>query len=230
MPCEAERISVVVPALDAAAHIAAALAAVTVPGLVREIIVVDGGSSDATVEIARSAGARVIAAERGGGRQLAAGARTARGDWLLFLHADTVLAPGWADEAAQFIADPANQSRAAAYRFALDEPRRRGRVIEAGVALRNRLFALPYGDQGLLIGHDFHDRLGGFGALPLYEDVDIVRRIGRRRLSLLESAAVTSAVRYRRGGYVLRPLRNLWLLTLYFAGVAPGRLMRLYGP
>lgn len=223
------RISVIMPALDAAAGIADALGAVAVPGLVGERIVVDGGSADGTVEIARAAGARVIAAERGRGAQLAAGASAARADWLLFLHADTVLARGWAEEAARFIADPANLARAAAFRFALDEPRRRGRLLEAGVALRSRLFALPYGDQGLLIGRDFHDRLGGFGTLPLYEDVDFIRRIGRRRLSLLRTPAVTSAARYRRGGYLLRPLRNLCLLGLYFAGVAPRRLTRLYG-
>jgi len=223
------RISVIIPALDAAADIGRALAAVASPGLVGETIVADGGSSDDTAEIARAAGARVIAAERGRGPQLAAGARAARGDWLLFIHADTVLAPGWADEAARFIDDPANRFRAAAFRFALDDTRRCGRMIEAGVFLRCRLFALPYGDQGLLIGRDFHDRLGGFGRLPLYEDVDIVRRIGRRRLVLLRTPAVTSAARYRRGGYLRRPLRNLCLLVLYFAGVAPDRLARLYG-
>jgi len=226
---ETGRISVVIPALDAAAHLAPALAAVAVPGLVREMIVVDGGSSDATVEIARAAGARVIVTERGRGQQLAAGARMAGGEWLLFLHADTVLAPGWAAEAGRFIAGSANRSRAATFRFALDEPRRRGRILEAGVALRNLLCALPYGDQGLLIGRDFYDLLGGFAPLPLYEDVEIVRRIGRRRLSLLATPAVTSAARYRRGGYLLRPLRNLCLLTMYFAGVAPGRLTRFYG-
>ncbi len=223
------RISVIIPALDAAAGIAEALGAVAAPGLVGERIVVDGGSADDTVDRARAAGARVIVAQPGRGAQLAAGASEAQGDWLLFLHADTVLAPGWAEEAATFIADPANRARAAAFRFALDDQRRSGRVLEAGVALRSRLFALPYGDQGLLIGREFHDQLGGFAPLPLYEDVDIVRRIGRRRLALLRTPAVTSAARYRRGGYLLRPLRNLCLLALYFAGVAPGRLTRLYG-
>ncbi|MEE8332248.1 MAG: TIGR04283 family arsenosugar biosynthesis glycosyltransferase [Alphaproteobacteria bacterium] len=224
-----QRISVIIPALDAAAGIAAALDAVSVSALVGECIVVDGGSADGTVDIARTAGARVITAARGRGAQLAAGARVAREDWLLFLHADTVLARGWAQEAERFIADPASQARAAAFRFMLDETRCRGRLLEIGVAVRSRLFALPYGDQGLLIGRDFHDRLGGFAALPLYEDVDIVRRIGRNRLSLLHTPAVTSAARYRRDGYLLRPLRNLCLLALYFAGVAPGRLMHLYG-
>lgn len=223
------QISVIVPALDAAAGIAAALESVAVPGLVGERIVVDGGSADDTARIARAVGARVIESPRGRGAQVAAGARAASGGWLLFLHADTVLDAGWADEARRFIADPANPSRAGVFRFALDDPRWRARLVEAGVKLRNVLFALPYGDQGLLIAREFYDRLGGFGAMPLYEDVDLVRRIGRRRLVLMRSRAVTSAARYRAGGYLLRPLRNLCLLALYFAGVAPTRLARLYG-
>jgi len=225
---ESGRISVVMPALDAAPAIASALGAVA-HELVCERLVVDGGSADETAAIARGAGARVIAADRGRGAQLAAGAAEAAGDWLLFLHADTVLGPGWANEAARFIADPANRSRAAAFRFALDDPRRRARRLEAAVALRNRLFALPYGDQGLLIGRELYRALGGFRPLPLYEDVDLIRRVGRRRLTLLTTPAVTSAARYQRDGYLLRPLRNLCLLGLYFTGIAPRRLARLYG-
>ena len=97
------------------------------------------------------------------------------------------------------------------------------------VAVRCRLFRLPYGDQGLLISRALYQRLGGFKPVPLMEDVDLVRRVGWRRLTALPSAAVTSAVRYRRDGYLLRPLRNLCCLTLYFLGVPPRAIVKLYG-
>ena len=94
---------------------------------------------------------------------------------------------------------------------------------------RCRLLALPYGDQGLLIPRGLYEALGGFRPLPLMEDVDLVRRIGRRRLALLPVAAVTSAARYRRAGYGPRVLRNLACLSLYGLGVPPRVIARLYG-
>jgi hypothetical protein len=96
-------------------------------------------------------------------------------------------------------------------------------------AWRARRLGLPYGDQGLLIGRAFLESLGGYPPLPLMEDVALVRRIGRRRLDALAADAVTSAARYRREGYVARPLRNLFCLGLYFAGVPPAAIRRLYG-
>ncbi len=189
----------------------------------------DGGSSDDTVSLARKAGAKVMPAPRGRGAQLAAGARGSASDWLLFLHADTVLQHGWDDEADAFIGAGQGNEQAASFRFLLDDGRGRARLLEKAVALRCRLFGLPFGDQGLLISRCFYDRIGGFRPYPLFEDVDIVRRIGKARIRMLESAATTSAARYRRSGYLLVPVRNLLLLTLYFSGVAPRILARFYG-
>ena len=92
------------------------------------------------------------------------------------------------------------------------------RLIERVVRLRSRILGLPYGDQGLLIGRTFYEKLGGYKRLPVMEDVDIVRRIGRRRMKPIAATAVTSADKYRRDGYLLRPLRNLFMLGLYAAG------------
>ena len=147
----------------------------------------------------------------------------------MFLHGDTVLEEGWVEEVAAFLASPGAHKTAAAFRFALDDAGRSARLIERGVAWRCRFFGLPYGDQGLLISRAFYEALGGFRPYPLFEDVDIVRRIGRARIRLLGCAAVTSAVRYRRSGYIVRPMRNLALLVLYFCGVPPRLLARLYG-
>lgn len=224
-------LSIVIPTLDAAATLDAtfsALAEVREAGIAYECLVVDGGSSDDTVMRARTHNAKVLARAPGRGAQLMAGGEAARGDWLLFLHADTRLAPGWSGDVKRFIERPENAERAAFFRFAFDDNSAPARRLERIVALRCRLLALPYGDQGLLIGRRFYRRLGGFAPLPLMEDVDFVRRIGRRRLVMLDPPAITSAERYRRGGWLLRPALNFSCLTLYFLGVPPRLIRRLY--
>ena len=222
-------LSLVIPTLDAAPELARTLAALAPECGGVELVVADGGSRDDTVAIAAANGARVVAAPRGRGPQLRAGAEASTGDWLLFLHADTRPAPGWRAAVERFMADPANAERAAAFRLALDDAHPRARRIERGAAWRGRRLGLPYGDQGLLIARHFYWKLGGHPEIPLMEDVALVRRIGRRRLVILDHAALTSAARYRRGGWLLRPARNLALLSLYFLGVPPRLLARLYG-
>lgn len=225
-------ISVIIPTLNAEKTLTATLASLIpalLEGLVREVIIVDGGSCDATLRIADEAGTQMISAARGRGLQLAAGARAAKGPWLLFLHADTRLDRNWEVEAARFIDDyRQGEGRAAAFRFALDDEGFKPRLLEALVWLRCRLLALPYGDQGLLIGKSAYQQLGGHRELPLMEDVDLIRRIGRTRLHLLRSRALTSAERYRREGYWRRSARNLTCLTLYYLGVAPEKILARY--
>jgi rSAM/selenodomain-associated transferase 2 len=218
------RLSVVIPALDAAATLPACLASVRDAD---EIIVVDGGSADATPEIAEGGGAAVVRSEPGRGVQLRAGAAAAAGDWILFLHADTRLDPRWREAAARHM--ERGEGRAGCFRFRLDDSAWQARLIERGVALRVRLLALPYGDQGLLISRRLYQAVGGYRPLPLMEDVDLVRRLGRRRLARLDAAAVTSAERWRRDGWLRRSGRNLACLALHRFGFAAERLARLYG-
>jgi hypothetical protein len=154
--------------------------------------------------------------------------QAAQGDWLLLLHADTRLGAGWGEAANVFMADPANGTRAAAFRLVLDDAHRAARRIERLTLWRCRVFGLAYGDQGLLIRRDFLQSLGGVPPIQLMEDVALVRRIGRRRLTLLDVPALTSAARYRAGGYMLRPARNLICLALYFLGLPPSVIRRLY--
>jgi rSAM/selenodomain-associated transferase 2 len=224
-------LSIVIPTLNAAAMLPAAIVqfdAAKARGLVAEIIVGDGGSRDDSVALAQTAGANVVRGPPGRGQQLALGAAAAQGDWLLFIHADTCLDPGWETAVTTFIAAK-GEDHAAAFAFALDDDAPAARRLERIVGWRCRRLALPYGDQGLLISRKLYDRLGGFSPVPLMEDVDLVRRIGRRRLSILDHRAVTSAARYRRDGYLRRSLGNLGCLSLYFAGVPPRLIARLYG-
>ena len=225
-----------IPTLDAGGVLGPTLAAAA-PGIARfeergipvDVVVADGGSRDGTADVARRHGARLVEAETGRGRQLAAGAAAAEGAWLLFLHADTRPAPGWDEDVSAFIVQSANQGRAACFRFALDDPASAARLLERLVALRCRVFALPYGDQGLLIHRSLYEALGGYRPLPMMEDVDLVRRIGRRRLAYLGTPAVTSAVRFRRAGYVPRMARNVCCLLLFSLGVRAETVARLYG-
>jgi rSAM/selenodomain-associated transferase 2 len=228
-------ISVVIPTLNAETGLAAALTALvpaTVEGIVREVIVVDAGSTDRTAAIVEQSGAQFLVRSGGRGYQLLAGARRARFPWLLFLHADTVLEQGWEREANAFMDAVEARKRpaaAAAFRFALDDVGARPRTLEQLVRLRSGLFKLPYGDQGLLISKALYDEIGGHNPQPLMEDLDIVRRLKSRRMVMLRSRAVTSAQRYRRDGYVRRSLRNFACLILYFAGVRTGKIAGFYG-
>lgn len=222
-------LSIVIPTLNAASALPgtlAALGAARAAGFPHEIVVSDGGSLDQTIDLARRAEARVVVGASGRGAQLARGAAAAQGDWLLFLHADTKPAPGWLAPVGAFMRS--DGSRAAYFRFALDDPHPAARRLEALVRWRCAALALPYGDQALLIARKTYDAVGGFRTLPLMEDVDLVRRIGRRQLVALDHAAVTSAQRYRRDGWWARPVRNLACLSLYFLGVPPRHLLRLY--
>ena len=229
-------LSIVIPTLDAAGILGATLAdmdrgiaRLEERGVAVEVVVADGGSRDNTADEARRHGARVIEAEAGRGRQLAAGAEASEGAWLLFLHADTRPAASWDAEVSAFIGAPGNAGRAACFRFALDDSAVAARLLERLVALRCLLFAIPYGDQGLLIHRSLYEALSGFRPLPMMEDVEFVRRIGRRRLAYLATPAVTSAVRFRRAGYVPRMLRNACCLVLFSLGVRAETVAKLYG-
>ena len=229
MTRDERRVSVIIPTLNAADTLEALLIALQVSGNIKEVIVVDGGSSDGTVEIARNSGGRVITAPRGRGIQLAIGAAAATGDWFLFLHADCRPTPGWESAITIFLGAPQAPNRAGYFDLALDDAAPAARRLERIVAWRCRALALPYGDQGLLIARALYDSVGGFAHLPLMEDVDLVRRLGRRRLARIGHGCIVSARRYRRDGYWRRPLRNILCLSLYFAGVPPDRIARLYG-
>jgi len=222
-------VSVIIPALNAARHLPRCLASLGVvegDDLVREIILSDGGSDDDTMRLARAAGAIIVSAPKGRAKQLIAGAAGVRGQWLLFLHADTALAPGWRDAVAHHVSRV--PEKAAVFRLAYDRDHARARWLAARANRRTRWFGLPYGDQGLLVSRELYESVGGFPDQPLMEDVELVRRIGRRHLKTLPVDAVTSAEKYERDGYRRRAYRNGWLVFRYLMGASAEKLARLY--
>jgi len=219
-------LSIVIPTLNAAAELPATLASLfegVGAGLVREVIISDGGSQDDTATIAAEVGAAVVTGPAGRGGQLRLGAATAQGEWLLFLHADTWLSEGWPETVAHHI----THSRKAGY-FRL-KFRAKGlapQIVAGWANLRSRV-GLPYGDQGLLISRQLYDQTGGYPDHPLMEDVFIAKAL-HGHLEAIPGHALTSAAGYQRDGWMRRGLRNLSTLIRYLAGTSPDTLARRY--
>jgi rSAM/selenodomain-associated transferase 2 len=219
-------LSVIVPTLDEASAIAATLVAARAPGC-GELIVVDGGSGDDTLEIARRLADRVLSAPRGRAAQMNAGARAAAGDVLLFLHADTRLPAGYAGAIGRALADTGVVG--GRFDVRLDAPGLPFRVLERAISARSRLTRVATGDQGMFVRRTVFERLGGFPLLPLMEDLALARALKRAgRVACLRETVLTSARRWQRHG-VVRTVVLMWTLRLaYYAGVSPARLARVY--
>lgn len=223
-------ISVLIPTLNQAAQLERALVplvAGSMSGLVKEVIVADAGSTDDTRAIAEAAGCEIVDAPRGLAKQMRTGAAASKGKWLLFLHADAVLRDGWVVEVEDFLKQPQARKRAAAFRLSFDDRTPAARRAVQLARLRARVMKLPYGDQGLLISRYLYDAIGGYPDIPAMADVEIIRRIGPRRLTLLKTEVVSSAAHHRRGGYDKRAWRNLVLMTRYLMGADPVELAKI---
>lgn len=220
-------LSVVIPTLNVEEHLGPCLAALyegVQAGLIREVIAADGGSQDWTIEIMREAGAEIVQTAPSRGGQLRAGCEAAQGEWIFTLHADSILQAGWTE----VISTELEREKAGYFRLAFDDQGAAARWVARWANFRARAFALPYGDQGILIHRGLYNAVGGYADIPLMEDVALVRRLGRRRLRGLEAVVITSAEKYRKQGWFRRGGRNLWTLLRYFAGVSPERLLRSY--
>lgn len=225
-------ITVIIPTLNAGLRLPACLDALVpgaVDGLIKEVIVADGGSIDQTVEIADGAGAKILNVAKGRGAQLAAGAKAARSDWLLFLHADTVLDSTWTNEVHKFLE---NTKRAGVFTLSFDANGVCPNLVAWGAMIRTQLLKLPYGDQGLLISKTMYDDIGGYEPLQLFEDVDLIQRLvktkGARALHVFDAAATTSADRYERNGYVRQVMANFARLIRYKFGARPEVIAEKY--
>jgi len=220
------RMSVIIPALDEAAQIAAAIESARAAS-VGEVIVVDGGSGDATVDRARVAGATVITATRGRARQMNAGAAVATGEVLLFLHADTRLPPAFDAAVDAALADPAVVGGRFDLRLEPGSPFLD--LTAALINLRSRLTGIATGDQALFVRRTVFEAMGGFEDIPLMEDVAFTRALkGRGRVARLRARVTTSARRWQRDGPLRTVLLMWWLRFLYWRGVPPAELKRRY--
>jgi rSAM/selenodomain-associated transferase 2 len=217
-------LSVIIPALNEAENIGAVVEA-ALRASPHEVIVVDGGSTDATAELAAQAGAIVLASLPGRGRQQRLGAEHAQGEALLFLHADTRLSENYPDVVAQVLSRP--DVAGGAFRFKLDESGLGLGWIERLVAWRCSLFELPYGDQAIFVRADVLQRIGGCPALPIMEDYELVRKLKRvGRIEVSAEPAVTSARRWRKLGALRAALTNIGCLAAYKLGVSAETISR----
>ena len=219
-------ISVIVPVLNEQEQLPATLSHVALaPG--DELIVVDGGSTDDTLSIARQYTPVVVSSAAGRARQMNAGAQLAQGDILLFLHADTLLPPDGLDAVRQAMQQP--WVVGGSFRLAFKPCTTALRVVAWGANARSRYGRLPYGDQALFVQRRCFEALGGYAEIPFLEDVDLVRSLLRRgEMVLLTQTVQTSGRRWLRDGVVYTTARNNLVMALYFCGVSPDTLSRLY--
>ncbi len=218
-------ISVIIPTLNAEDSLPKCLAALMEGldvGLIRELIVSDGGSTDATGATAQAWGADVLHGAPSRGGQLRRGCAAARGDWLLVVHADTLLSPGWSRP----VRSQMQTEDAAWFQLAFDAQGLAPRIVAGWANLRSQM-GLPYGDQGLLMPRPLYEAVGGYPDQPLMEDVAMARAL-RGRMRGLPATATTSAAKYQHQGWLRRGGRNLWTLARYFGGVSPERLAQSY--
>ena len=218
-------ISVIIPALNEAAQLGSTLRHLE-GARAAEVIVVDGGSSDETVQIAESLGARVLRGPANRGMQQNLGAESATGEILLFLHADTTPPDGFASQVRAILDEPG--TIAGAFRFGLDASGFGISMLERMVAIRCKLFAFPYGDQALFMSREGFEQAGRFADLPVMEDFDLVLRLKRLgRIRIAGSAAVTSARRWREHGVWRVTWKHQLCILGYCLGIPSARLARL---
>ncbi|MFY0679332.1 MAG: TIGR04283 family arsenosugar biosynthesis glycosyltransferase [Thalassovita sp.] len=223
-------LTVIVPTLNAQSELPSCLSALMEGlqvGLIRELIVSDGGSKDETLRIADEVGARIALGAPSRGGQLARGSELAQGEWLLFLHADTVLSPGWAEVMLDHIDSGGEKAGYCQLRF--DQPGLAARIVAGWANMRAKRFGVPFGDQSLLISRELYDQVGGYRDQPLMEDVAMARAL-KGALVELAITAQTSGAKYVQEGWIRRGARNLWLQIRYLNGADPHALAQAYQP
>jgi len=220
------RASVVIPALNEAEHIAATLASV-LAGRPREILVVDGGSTDDTIQRARESGATVVTSLPGRARQMNAGAAQATGNVLVFLHADTLLPADWLEVVSSTL--QTTEVAGGAFGFRVSPTFPGSRILEWGTNLRSRWLQKPYGDQALFMKRSLFEELGGFADMPIMEDYQIIGRLKKQgRIVTAAVHVLTSARRWRRLGLLKATLINALVIAGYHLGASPKSLASLY--
>lgn len=220
------KISIIIPALNEEQSLPATIASChNSPDT--EILIVDGGSTDATRTVARESGALLLTSEQGRGIQLNCGARQARSPILLFLHADTVLPPDFERDVITTLSSP--EITLGAFKLRTDLDRFSMRIVERIVNIRSRFLHMPYGDQALFIKRQDFFSLGGFAEIPLMEDFEFVRRVKKHgKVALVNNHVLTSGRRWRDLGIWRTTFSNQITVLRYLLGVSPESLASSY--
>ena len=215
-------ISVVVPTLNAEECLTRSLASLVpgvVEGLIKEVVVVDGGSDDSTLEIADSTGCQIIQTDAARGLQLWQGCRAARGDWLLILHPDSQLGDNWMERVQAHMRDFPLQAGYFHLRF--DDPSWLVRLWAEMLAVRARWLAMPSGDHGLLLSRALYDSAGGYKDQAAFEDVALSMALGRARLRPMGATLTTSNSRFRAKGWLPGLFVKGGRFLMYLLGFPP---------
>ncbi|MDA7508310.1 TIGR04283 family arsenosugar biosynthesis glycosyltransferase [bacterium] len=223
-------LSVVVPVLNEARHLPFLLADLQRWPDALQIVVVDGGSTDKTIQVAHQGGAQVVQSPvQGRGQQLQRGLQLSQHSWLMVLHADSRLSQHWVDHVQRVLSMARGRQQAWAFDFRVDQRRPMLKLLEWCVALRSRWGQMPYGDQGLLIHRSLYERVGGYRSLALMEDVDLIQRLQQiSRIGALGCALTTSARRWNHRGVLNQAWNNAQLRRRWKNGEDAEQLIRIY--
>lgn len=220
------KISIVIPVLNEASKIAKTIA-IAQSGKNVEILVVDGGSQDNTVELVQSLGLKVLFAPTGRANQMNIGAKAATGEILLFLHADTLLPNGFDRKVRRVLYQP--NIIAGAFSLQIDGSLRGLRLIEIGVNLRSRLLSLPYGDQAIFVKAEAFKVLGGYTQLPIMEDFEFVLQLRKNgKIAIVPTPVITSSRRWQKLGVWQTTIVNQLAIAAYFLKIPPKRIAQWY--
>ncbi|MHC4158973.1 MAG: TIGR04283 family arsenosugar biosynthesis glycosyltransferase [Planctomycetota bacterium] len=224
------KFSVIIPVLNEAERINFLIKHILTQGFEgsREIIIVDGDPQGSTIEAVEDKDVISLISAKGRASQMNAGAATAQGEILIFLHADTKLPPNALEKIGQVLKN--ERYVGGAFDLGIDSDRLFLKYIAARARLRSRLNRIPYGDQAIFIRKCYFDKIGRFREIPLMEDIDLMRRIKQRgdKIIILRDRVKTSARRWEKEGALYTTLRNQLLVSLYYLGVSPDKLAKFY--
>ncbi len=223
-----EKITMIIPVLNEAENIEATLSKL-INNTDVELIVVDGGSSDRTVEIVQNLNIKIIFSERSGrANQMNLGASVANGNILIFLHADTNLPINYQEIVKEILSR--SKVVVGAFQLKIDSKNKSLRLVELMVNWRSRFFSLPYGDQAIFLKKSIFEELGGYSDLPIMEDFELIQRLKRRgKIKIASAEVITSSRRWEKLGVFKTTLINQLVIIGYYLGISPTKLRQLYG-
>ena len=223
-------LSIIIPTLDEASHLPLLFADLNAWPYDFDLTIVDGGSKDLTISIAQIQGANVIRSlKKNRGYQLKIGASNTKGDWLLFLHADSRLDPSWVNSLFKIIKNKTSENFAWYFNFKIKKNKLEFRILEIGVALRSHFLQRPYGDQGLLIHKDLYNFSGGFSSLKIMEDLELITRITKKtRTKCIWENIYTDDKKWAKSNVIMRAIKNARLREKWRKGYNIDNLSKEY--